>query len=166
MKFPSNLTCAQSSGPFPPQPAPTMPTAPMQGKKATLISLNKVKPHQWKKLAYVVVAEGHVSFNEFDTRYTSPRSRFGKYLRQLRSQGIDVSHLLPNGLKEEDKTEDLILVMARRLCEKLSKKDIKNWDWNKPTVKHSHYYKLAKRILEENDPESACRIVNLITGYA
>lgn len=40
------------------------------------------------------------------------------------------------------------------------------FDWSHPGVKHSRYYKMAVRILQDNDQATALKIVNIITGYA
>ena len=146
------------------------------------------KTHQWKQLGVVVVHDKHadITINEFDFRYRGKKSRLGRFLRDLHAKGVDVSHVVAKLEPLEKEKEDLALSMAKRLYDALAKrtaykridchkcgvkpatiiKKDENWDWKHIGVKHSKYYKMAVRILNENDEATAIRIINTITGHA
>ena len=146
------------------------------------------KVHEWKRLGHVIVhdAAADISLHTFDLRYLGPRSRLGKHLRELQANGVDISayenmnHFKTkrSGLKK--KPDDLTVTIAKRLYTSLVKRTIvhgttkkggkttttkndESFDWNRSDVVNSKYYKMAERIIKEND---ALKIVNIITGYA
>ena len=164
----------------------TMPTNASIAMKASWVALPK-RFSPWIEAGVVVVhdANAKITYNVFDKRYRGKRSRFGKFIADLKSKGIDISDLDPADRPKEQ--EELALVMAKRPYEALGKRTVvinnatpniarmathatvkkdELFDWNNPAVKHSKYYKMAARILQENDPEVAVKIVNIITGYA
>lgn len=163
-----------------------IPATVTPGMTATFLPWPIRQPHKWKQLGVVIVhdAKTEITFNEFDYRYRGKKSRFGRYLRDLHAKGVDVTGLTKLESLEKEK-EELALTLAKRLYGVLGKRTVyerkqctcgikpativkaeDKWDWNSPAVKHSKYYKMAVRILNENDEDSAIRIVNTITGYA
>lgn len=143
------------------------------------------KAHQYKKLGVIAVGskEGFVTHGSFDCRYTSNRSKFGKALAQLQSEGIDISNITKSQ-KLSKQEQDLVITVAQRLYEVIGnrtkvidrrtpgsslsstslKKD-ETFDWTKPCVKYSRYYKMAEHLLKHNDPALVMNVVDIITGY-
>lgn len=163
---------------------PTLPQTLPAGMKASCLMWPKKMPHKYKNLGVVVLHDpkATISFNEFDFRYRGKRSRLGRYLRELHALGVDVDGLIDNENKSLE-NEELTIHIAKRLYEalvkrtiyedktargsiKLTTKKAETWDWKKPAARKSRYYKMAELILKESDPETALRIVNIITGYA
>lgn len=186
------MTKTTMISPKPPRPrtklsqtAPTLPTQ-VSGKKATLIVLPEGKTDGNKKFikwGTVVIhdADSEVTFNQFDCRYKGKQSRLGKYLRDLHAQGVDISDVIKGPLEKEQ--DELARIMAERLYKtfgartvalgaqklsgtKLSIKMVEKWDTKHKSFHQSTYYKMAARILQDNEPAVALNIVNIITGYA
>jgi hypothetical protein len=167
-------------------PPVQVPANAVSGMKATFIPYGD--KHQWKQLGVVVIhdAKTEISLNEFDLRYRGKKSRLGRYLRDLHAKGVDITSVLSTLEPLEKEKEELALTLTKRLYEALGKrtaykrvpcfkcgvkeativKKEEAWDWKHPGVKHSKYYKMVVRILNENDQETAIRIINTITGYA
>jgi|SRR5689334_8398783 len=151
--------------------------------KAIFIEFPK-KHHKWKKLGYVLVQDenAELSLNEFDKRYTGPKSKYGQFIRDLKSKGVDISQLTEKAI--DFKPDDLTIVIAKRLYSALSNKYImaankagyvlshrtikptETFDWKNPGVKRTRYYKMAERLLKDHDSETVLQIVNKIAGYA
>src|SRR6185436_962909 len=72
---------------------------------------------KWMQLGYVIVHDesAKISVNKFDSRYKGKRSKFGKYLRDLQANGIDISSLLTGTAPLDKDTDDLATSIAKRL---------------------------------------------------
>lgn len=95
-------------------PTPIAPLPPnLNGLKATFIAWPRKAPHRWKQMGFVVVHDinAQISFNEFDWRYRGKRSRFGKYIRELDANGVDVTSVVNKLEKLESDKEDVAMVI-------------------------------------------------------
>lgn len=147
-------------------------------KKITVIQYKHLKPHLKARLGLVIVhdKDAKVSFNDFDTKYTGPKSRFGKYLRDLHSQGVDISEFVQ--VSNDEKPNDSVVELAQRLHKVLGNKIVRStgiglttkytekFDWSRPGAKDTKYYRMAQHLLKENEERDIQRVIDIITRYA
>jgi len=154
----------------------------MTNLKASFIKFPE-KQHQYKKFGCVVVhnADAKFSATQFDFRYMGPRSKLGKFLRQLQKEGVDVSDVgkITSFVKAHGEPDELTMAIAKRLYEAMGKRTFnkdatgkqtltknEKFDWKKPAAKHTRFYKLAEYLLKNFDQKTVLDIVNVIAGYA